>query len=309
MSWQKVGLIFAPNGSQWWARDYALLPTVEARADRLRVWYASVDEHRHGRIGYIETDSTDPSRIIASSSDPVIDIGTPGTFDDSGVNPSCVLHVAGRTYMYYIGWQRMERVPYALFAGLAISEDGERFEKVSATPVLDRTPDEPFVRSATSVLFENGTFRCWYVSAHAWTTVNGQAYPEYVIRYAESSDGIRWKPYQHECIPLTGSEFGIGRPWVVKSASGYQMWYSIRSRVEPYRIGYAESSDGLHWVRSDDRAGIVRSKEGWDSEMICYPCVFDAGGRRWMFYNGNRHGSTGFGLAQWIAEENTSDAR
>jgi hypothetical protein len=31
--------------------------------------------------------------------------------------------------------------------------------------------------------------------------------------------------------------------------------------------------------------------------MICFPCIVDAGGRRLMFYNGNGHGSTGFGVA------------
>jgi hypothetical protein len=77
----------------------------------------------------------------------------------------------------------------------------------------------------------------------------------------------------------------------------YRMWYSIRSRVEPYRIGYAESADGIVWQRRDAEAGIARSETGWDSEMVCYPCVVDAGDRRYLFYNGNRHGSTGFGCA------------
>ena len=39
------------------------------------------------------------------------------------------------------------------------------------------------------------------------------------------------------------------------------------------------------------------SKTGWDSEMICYPYVFDRKGERYMLYNGNGYGKTGFGLA------------
>jgi hypothetical protein len=31
--------------------------------------------------------------------------------------------------------------------------------------------------------------------------------------------------------------------------------------------------------------------------MVCYPCVFDAAGGRYMLYNGDGHGRTGFGLA------------
>ena len=56
------------------------------------------------------------------------------------------------------------------------------------------------------------------------------------------------------------------------------MWYSIRSHNRPYRIGYAESGDGQHWERRDDAVGIQASSEGWDSEMICYPCVVDVNG-------------------------------
>jgi hypothetical protein len=75
------------------------------------------------------------------------------------------------------------------------------------------------------------------------------------------------------------------------------MWYSIRSTTHPYRLGYAESTDGLHWIRKDDEVGIHTSSSGWDSEMICFPCVIDVAGQRYLFYNGNQHGKTGFGYA------------
>jgi hypothetical protein len=73
------------------------------------------------------------------------------------------------------------------------------------------------------------------------------------------------------------------------------MWYSRRG--ESYRIGYAESADGLSWERRDAEAGIDVSSAGWDAEMICYPFVFDAEGERWMLYNGNGYGASGIGLA------------
>jgi hypothetical protein len=31
--------------------------------------------------------------------------------------------------------------------------------------------------------------------------------------------------------------------------------------------------------------------------MVCYPAVIDVHGRRLMFYNGNRHGASVFGVA------------
>ncbi|SDW04998.1 hypothetical protein SAMN05421783_101221 [Thiocapsa roseopersicina] len=77
------------------------------------------------------------------------------------------------------------------------------------------------------------------------------------------------------------------------------MWYSFRgqSNVETYRMGYAESDDGLMWKRLDSEVGIDVSDTGWDSEMICYPRVFRHRDSLYMLYNGNGYGKTGFGLA------------
>jgi hypothetical protein len=47
----------------------------------------------------------------------------------------------------------------------------------------------------------------------------------------------------------------------------------------------------------DSRAGIGVSASGWDSEMIEYPFVFDHAGARYMLYNGNGYGKSGFGIA------------
>ena len=83
------------------------------------------------------------------------------------------------------------------------------------------------------------------------------------------------------------------------------MWYSFRAQptIDSYRIGYAESADGLEWVRMDDRVGIDVSSSGWDSEMICYPKVFEHQGKLYLLYNGNGYGKSGFGLAVLENEE------
>jgi hypothetical protein len=302
-----LGRVYVPEGNQWWAREYAHLPTPDLIEDgAIRVYFAALDHDRYGRIGSVDLEAGDPTRILRAADQPVLDIGPPGQFDDSGVNPSCVFECEGRRHLSYIGWQRCRRVPYMLFAGLAeIAPSGE-CRRLSRSPVLDRTDVEPFLRSATTIVREIGPdrYRAWYVSALGWTEVDGTPYPRYVVRHAESRDGMTWSDGGPICIDhASDDEFGIGRPWVLKDDDRYRMWYSIRSRTSPYRIGYAESTDGLRWIRKDDEAGIARSESGWDSEMICYPAVIDAGGRRLMFYNGNRHGASGFGVA--VLEELT----
>jgi hypothetical protein len=297
MIWKKRGRIHAPDGLQWWAKSYATIPTVVARGEELRIYFASLDEALRGRIGYIDVASRDPSRIIRQAAEPVLDLGARGLFDDCGVNPSSLVTVGNVERLYYIGWQRCQAVPYLLFSGVAEAREDGKFERLSPVPILDRTETEPYLRSAMSVLAEGDGFRAWYVSGHGWLEIAGRSFPTYSIRHAESGDGLRWQADPEACIALGGDEFGLGRPWVLRDRDLYRMWYSIRSRTRPYRIGYAESADGRVWTRRDDVVGIAASAEGWDSEMICYACVVDAGGERHMFYNGNRHGASGIGWA------------
>ena len=298
MRWRKLGLVYRPSGELAWARQYAHLPTpVQIDPDLIRIYYAGLNELQHGSIGYIDVAATDPLKILDVGIEPVLQPGEGGLFDDSGVNPSCVLRIGSAWRMYYIGWQRSQRTPYALLAGLAKSPDGGQFEKVSRVPILERSHAEPFLRSAPSVLEIDGGFRAWYVSATNWTTVNDKPYPRYVVRTAASPDGVQWPDSGPICIDLAEDEFGIGRPWVVRDADRCRMWYSIRSHSRPYRIGYAESTDGLQWTRFDEHVGIEASETSWDSEMICYAAIIDVNGHRLMFYNGNRHGESGFGVA------------
>ena len=141
----------------------------------------------------------------------------------------------------------------------------------------------------------------WYITGLGWQPeLNGVQKHFYTITYAESDNGIDWKPSGKICIPFKSDrEYAIARPMVLKRGTIYQMWYSYRETKEcnTYQIGYAESTNGIEWQRKDDEAGITTSDTGWDSEMICYPFVFEHNNNMYMVYNGNGYGKTGFGIA------------
>ena len=86
---------------------------------------------------------------------------------------------------------------------------------------------------------------------------------------------------------------------MIKDGDGYKMWFCSRATAtQPtYRIRYAELADGIDWKRLEKGPGLDVSDHGWDSEMVCYPYVFDHAGSRYMLYNGNGYGRTGFGIA------------
>ncbi len=301
MSWQKLGRVFVPDGTLWWARSYASFPTAEVRANgRIRVYFTALDEQQDGRVGFVDVDADDPRRIVSSSSEPVLDIGVLGEFDDCGANAFGIVTAGSRKYLYYQGWQRTTKAPFLIFSGVAVSEDGQSpFRRIARVPALDRTAEEPYLRGAPYVLRDERQFRMWYVSGTGWTLHDGIVRYRLVVRVATSEDGLQWKGETSVCLEPEGDEYALGRPCVVRDGNTYRMWYSIRSFARPYQLGYAESTDGVSWTRRDDSVGMARSESGWDSEMICYAYVVNAGDRRYLFYNGNQHGSTGFGVARW----------
>lgn len=300
MKWKKLGLVYVSDGQRSWARSHAASPTsFMLDEDRVRVFVALVDSAQVGRIGYVDIEAANPLRVLKDSEVPVLDIGLAGTFDDNGVMPISVLQHQGRLYLYYIGWQLGVKVRYCLFIGLAVSDDrGESFTRCSQAPILDRSDGELFVRTAACVRADNESWKMWYIAGDRWIDIGGKQVPTYNMRYLESNDLATWGKEGRVVLDLSSAdEFGFGRPFVVKEDRLYKMWYSIRTVTKGYRLGYAESADGLSWVRKDDEVGIDVSDIGWDSEMICYSCIQKTRYGTYMFYNGNDYGETGFGAA------------
>lgn len=260
---------------------------------------------------YIEVDERQPDRVLYVHDRPILSLGKAGTFDDSGIMPSWIVNERGTKYLYYLAWNPQVTVPYRLSIGLALSTDGGRtFEKYSEGPICDRDMSEPFFNTAPCVLKDGDSWRMWYVSCTGWRLINHRQEPLYNIKYAESRDGINWIRTGRICIGYDDFTEAIGRPCVYFEDGRYKMLYSYRSatgyRTDPaksYRLGYAESANGLDWVRLDAQVGIERSAEGWDSQMMEYCFRFCQGDKTYLFYNGNGFGQSGMGYAVLSPQE------
>lgn len=286
---------------------YASLPTIlELHGNIFRVFYADRDRNNISNIRFFDMIvENDKCEILRSSHRPVLTAGNIATFDEHGVTPSMAMYVDGKIYLYYTGWQRLDSVPFNFAIGLAISEDGYTFKRYREVPLIDRNEYSPFLVASPFVIYEDGRFRMWYVGGVKWENngcsgANHRFRHYYNIRYAESMDGIEWTLYPEPCIDFQyENEYAIARPVVLKEDGVYKMWFSYREgpKGPTYRIGYAESKDGIHWVRKDEFVGIDVSKVGWDSGMICYAYVIKHENKKYMFYNGNGYGRTGIGYA------------
>lgn len=277
-------------------KTHAANPIAEHVAgDRFRIYFSSRDERNRSSIGFVEIDLGDPSKILRESEEPVLGPGDLAMFDDCGVSIGCVVPVGSMRYLYYMGWHLTVAVPWQNALGLAISEGPEQpFRRVSRFPIVELNEIDPYTISYPWVERADGGFRMWYGSNTRWGPRKEDM--RHLIKYAESEDGIHWDRRDVVVIDFeSADEYAMCKPCVTRDGDRYRMWFCSRGRS--YRIRYAESRDGVTWERKDDEAGIDVSPDGWDSEMIEYPCVFDHEGRRYMLYAGNGFGRTGFGLA------------
>jgi len=298
MRWSKKGLILEPRGKPEWMVTHASLPFAENIGEELyRIYFYGRDSLNRSRPAYIEIDINQPQQILSISENPVLDLGSLGAFDDSGVMPSWVIETDNKKYLYYTGWTVGVRVPFYFYIGVAISQNGGKsFKRFSKAPILERNDIDPYLTASPSIIIDNGIWRMWYVSCVKWVIEDDKPKHYYHIKYAESKDGFHWERKGIICIDFSSKdEYAIARPCVIKESGIYKMWYSYRG--ESYRIGYAESRDGITWQRKDEEAGIDISGSGWDAEMIEYAFVFNHKGQKYMLYNGNGYGKTGMGYA------------
>lgn len=303
MKWEKLGLVYAPEGSEDWARTHAMLPTPIAMPELgiVRIFITCCDAQGISRPGFVDVRPEAPTVVVNRSQGPLMDVGLPGTFDESGVICTSVVRAPdGRLFMYYVGFELGTKIRYRLLSGLAISEDGGlTFHRHSTTPVLERSADDLYFRAGPYVRVENGRFRMWYVGGSSWLDLDGKAMPEYRVKYLESVDGLHWGPGGRIAIDITrDDEHGFGRPWVLDDGDGHIMYYSVRRKsFGAYRMGYAVSRDGLDWDRRDEDLGLDVEPGKFDSDAIMYAAVVEIDGRTICYYNGNDFGRAGFGAA------------
>ena len=312
-TWRKLGQVFDPAAIARadWMNEFAQAPATLVCDTFVRVYFscrpkADAKGQYVSRAAYVDLNRANLFEIVGLSERPIMDLGGLGTFDEFGTYPTSVIRHGHEIRAYYGGWTRCASVPFDVAIGYAISRDGGViFEKQGRGPVLPADLHEPFVISGPKIRRFGDRWYLWYIAGTKWIPNGGRPEPVYRIRMATSDDGLHWERLHRELIPmrLEANECQAS-PDVMLANGTYHMFfcyrYSLgyRGREKGYRIGYASSADLVTWVRDDSKAGIDVSDEGWDSEMISYPHVFELDGRTLMFYLGNEVGRHGFGLAE-----------
>lgn len=298
--WRKLGLLYSPSNTK---RSQKLLThaanplPVLIDGNVFRVFYSGRDACSRSSVGAVDIDIVTRA-VIEEHPDPFFEHGNPDSFYGSGVSIGNCYDVNGVNYMLFMGWQNAPGLHWRGDIGRLVLKSDLTLEIDKEEPFIGADTIDPISVSYPWVVQnQDDSYSMWYGSTESWDGGNGEMV--HVIKSASSVDGEQWVKHGL-ALPFTlGVAQAFSRPTVARNMDGSSdMWFSYRSGSgETYRIGHAVSKnteDGA-WVFTED--DITVSSHGWDSQMIEYPFVFDHGGDRYMLYNGNGYGATGFGLA------------
>lgn len=314
MRWKKLGRIFNPTEHNLGDNCtlFSQAPQTLVFDNFVRIYFSAREvekDNKHlSRIRYVDYQK-DLKKIIKIAQHQILPLGNLGCYDEHGVFPLNVVSNKDKIFGFIGGWNRRYSVMIDGAIGLAISNDkGETFKRIGDGPVLGPNPSEPFLIADPFVKIIDDVFHMWYIYGKSWEKYSENALPDrvYKIAHATSLDGIHWDRPGHFIIPEVLEEpESQALPTVFKHNNRYHMYFCYRYaagfRNDPkraYRIGYAWSDDLMNWNRDDSKSGINLSADGWDSEMICYPHIFEMDGKILMLYNGNNFGKEGFGIAE-----------
>lgn len=315
MKWKKLGRIFdptqhkLPNG----CAQFAQSPQALVFDDVIRIYFStrSIDRANGkylSHIAFVEM-RKNMQEIIRISDKTVIPLGGLGCFDEHGIFPMSVMRHGDTVYGYTCGWSRRVSVSVDTAIGLAISrDDGLTFQRIGDGPVMAASLHEPCLVGDGFVKVIGGVFHMWYIFGTGWKIFSKGDEPDrtYKIGHATSIDGINW--VKEEARQIISDRLGLyesqALPTVVEIDDTHHMLFCYRQSFDfrkntnrGYRIGHAYSGDLKNWTRDDENLNIDVAPGDWDSDMLCYPHVFNCDGKVFLLYNGNEFGRYGFGLA------------
>lgn len=94
-----------------------------ALGDIIRVFVGFRDKNGVGRVGFIDVDANNPSRILKVADKPCLDVGEPGCFDDNGLVACAIARVEGKLYLFNVGYTVGYHIRMAIFSGMTVSND------------------------------------------------------------------------------------------------------------------------------------------------------------------------------------------
>ena len=227
IEWNKRGRVMSPDAATWEGDYIAANGSVIEVDGEFWHWYQA------GRVPRIGLARSKNGVQWMKEPDPVLPLGTRGSWDERGVADPYVIRVNGTLYMYYLGQDRARRQRL----GVATSADGYRWYKLRSNPVLELGAPGTFDELGL------GEPAVWSQHGSYWMLYTGRDRQENRrLGLARSHDGVTWTRVTDTAV-LAGSA-----PWNAKVVCDpsvemrdglVRVWFGGGNRPEP-----AENLDG-----------------------------------------------------------------
>lgn len=223
-----------------------------------------------------------------------LDMGPEGSWYDFGVWSASTLY-DGKIYrLWFTGISKSsgKGFPYDQVEqiGMATSSDCLNWKLANeGRPVLGLGPPGSIDQKGLAhpfVLKSGGKYMMWY-GAIDGTAGKGTHVRVERLALATSEDGIHWKR-ANDGLPVMdiGPEGSIDAiqasgMHIKRIGDKFVMWYGGYDTTTEHKIGFATSSDGIHWTRGNDGKAIT----GLQGKQQLGPSVHYDGNRYYMLYN------------------------
>lgn len=121
------------------------------------------------------------------------------------------------------------------------------------------------------------------------------------VGLAISDDGLSWRRYPGNPIvspdPAAWDRYAVQHWTVIRKDDRFVALYAAETEPDRrFRIGYAESDDGIAWTRAFRPVLEPGPPGSWDGHFTVPAAVIEVGREHWMYYWG---GTSAFGTQTW----------
>jgi len=269
--------VLDPGPSGAWDDEFAGGPSILFDGNIYHMWYFG----RNGiqRIGYAWSSDgiswqkyNDPNTTdsLFAESDPVLNPGDPGEWDDEQATAPSVILIDNSYHMWYRGRDLPGGASPASI-GHATSNDGIRWEKDTLNnPVLSPGPpgrwDAGWI-GYPSIVFDGTNYHMWYSASDGFST-------HIQIGHATTSHpDSAWikdlyNPVLSYGISVSWDYPRVDHPNVIYDGNIFHMWYS-GGEVFAWKIGYATlSHPDSNWIKFPNFVLNLGEPGSWEDTWV-----------------------------------------
>jgi hypothetical protein len=296
--WDKLGIIYSLDNStkNKFLLTHSSNPTAVEIGDGLfRVFFSARDAQNRSSVSAFDFDM-ESFHVVNDFKKPLFQFDPNSSFFPDGISCSSVYKVENTEYLTFMGWINKKNEHWrGLIGRVQLSSEFEILHE-SSEILLNLNEIDKVSLSYPYIFFEDGLYKMYYGSTIEWHYKNSEML--HVINYAESKNGHNFNAKGIAFPYIEGVAQAFSRPTILVKNDIKHAWFSYRGgNGDKYKIGYAISKERDVWDMKLNENTIFTSNEGWDSEMVEYPFVFEYKKEIYMLYNGNEYGKTGIGLA------------